>query len=108
MSMRFFAVFMMVGLLAAFPAFALDLKEARNTGLIGETPQGYVVAIQETPEVIALAKEINAKRRQEYARISAENQQPVDVIARMAAEQIINNLKQGNLYQDADGQWKRR
>lgn len=108
MNMRFFSVLMIVGFFAAFPAFALDLKEARNAGLIGETPQGYVVAIQETPEVIALAKEINAKRHQEYARISAENQQPVDVVARLAAEQIINNLKQGNLYQDAAGHWKRR
>ena len=108
MNMRFLTFFMVLGLLAAFPAFALDLHEARDSGLIGEKMNGYVAAVQEKPEIQALVAEINAKRRQEYARISGENRQPVDVVAKLAAEQIINNLKKGNLYQAADGSWKRR
>lgn len=108
MNMRFLTVLSVFSLLAAFPAFALDLQGARGAGLIGEKQNGYVAAIEETPEVIALVAEINTKRSQEYARISGENQQPVDVVARLAAEQIINNLKQGNLYQDPDGRWVKR
>ena len=90
------------------PAYALDLHEARASGQVGEKLNGYVSALKDTADVQALVAEINAKRKQEYARISAENSQPVDVVAKLAAEQIINGLEPGVFYQAADGSWKKR
>ncbi len=94
--------------LLALPAFALDLQSARSSGLVGEKLDGYVAAMQETAEAKALVAEVNARRQQEYARISAQNTQPVDVVARLAAEQIINKLGPGSYYQAPGGGWQKR
>jgi len=90
------------------PAFALDLHQARNAGIVGEKLDGYVAVLKSTPEVEALVNDVNSKRRQEYARISKQNNQPVEIVAKLAAQQIIPGLESGNLYQGADGVWKKR
>jgi len=107
MQLRFLTILALL-LMLALPAYALDLHDARNAGLIGETPEGYVEAIRKGEEVIALVNEINDKREQEYIRISKENGQPVAVVGKIAAEKIINNLEPGNYYQGPDGEWKKR
>lgn len=98
----------LVTFMAASPAFALSLHEARADGILGEKKDGYVAVLKSSAEANALAKEINDKRREEYARISKENGQPVSVVAKVAAEQIINSLDSGAQYQDAGGNWKKR
>lgn len=108
MNKRFFTVLALLGALVALPAFALDLHEARSSGMVGEKLDGYTAALKETAEVKALVAEVNAKRRQEYVRISKENGQTVDVVAKLAAAQIINGLGDGSHYQAPDGSWKTR
>lgn len=78
----------------AMPAFALDLKTARSSGVVAETPEGYIKAVKSSPEVDALVTEVNAKRRAEYERISKQNGQPVDVVGKLAAPQIAKTLGQ--------------
>ena len=90
--------------LLSFPALAMDLQGARAQGLVGEKLDGYVQAIDGSAQT--LVDEVNAKRKAEYARISAENGQPVSVVAKIAAEQIISNLPSGAKYQGAEGSWK--
>ncbi len=108
MKSGFLTVLAVLGTLIAFPAFALELHQARSSGMIGEKLDGYAAAIKASPEVNALVADVNAKRKQEYARISKENGQPVDVVAKLAAAQIINALESGSPYQDANGNWKTR
>jgi len=108
MKPRLLTILTLLGALLAFPAFALDLQQARNSGMVGEKLDGYVAALQATPEVNTLVTEVNAKRKQEYARISAENGQPITIVAKLAAEQIINKLPAGARYQSPDGGWKTR
>ncbi len=106
MKSGFFCVIVILGLLTALPAFALDLHQARGAGILGEKPDGYVEVLKKSPEAEALADEVNQKRLQEYTRISKQNDQPVDVVAKIAAEKIINGLKPGEYYQDTSGDWK--
>jgi uncharacterized protein len=108
MKSRLLPLLVLIGIFAAVPAFALDLQSARAQGTVGEKLDGYVAALQQTPEVAALVADVNAKRKQEYARISKEKGQPVDVIAKLAAEEIINGLAPGSSYQGTDGGWKKR
>ena len=108
MKLHFLTVLALACMMLSTAAFALDLHAARDAGLVGETLDGYVAALKETPDVQALVDEVNEKRRQEYARISAANGQPVAIVARLAAEQIINRLDTGAYYQDADGEWQVR
>jgi uncharacterized protein YdbL (DUF1318 family) len=92
--------------LLSLPAMAMDLQGARSQGLVGERLDGYVQAIDASAQ--GLVDEVNAKRKAEYARISKENGQPVAVVAKIAAEQIIANLPAGAKYQDSSGNWKTR
>jgi uncharacterized protein YdbL (DUF1318 family) len=92
--------------MAASPAFALTLHEARAAGVLGEKKDGYVAVLKKSADADALAKDVNDKRLQEYTRISKEKGQPVDVVASLAAEQIVNTLGSGEHYQDASGSWK--
>jgi uncharacterized protein YdbL (DUF1318 family) len=93
-------------LMMAFPAYALDLAAARSQQMVGEGSSGYIVPLAKSKEVVELATDINAKRKMEYMRISKENGQPVDVVAKLAAQQIIQGLPKGAQYQGADGSWK--
>lgn len=90
------------------PAFALDLNEARAQGIVGEQRDGYVAVIKPSAEAQALANEINARRKEEYARISKANGQAVNVVATLAAQQIIQKLSTGSLYQDSNGAWVKK
>ena len=80
----------------ASSAFALDLHTARSSGVVAELPTGYVKAVKPSAEVDALVKEVNAKRRAEYTRISKENGQTVDVVGTLAAPQIAKGIAAGN------------
>jgi hypothetical protein len=108
MKIRFVTLIALCGMLLASPALALGLQEARGTGQVGEKTDGYVAAIKSTPEANALVADVNAKRKQEYARISKQNGQPIDVVAKLAAQEIITNLASGSSYQGQDGSWKKR
>lgn len=108
MKLRHFGTLFALIMLLAAPAYALDLQEARASGSVGEKLDGYITARSDAADVQALVEDINAKRREEYTRISKENSQPVDVVAKLAAAQIINGLAPGVYYQAPDGGWKKR
>lgn len=108
MKARFVTTLTLMALLVALPAWALSLQEARSSGMVGEKLDGYVAALKNTPEVSSLVTEVNARRKQEYARISSQNGQPVDVVAKLAAQEVINKLPKGSSYQSPDGGWKKR
>lgn len=82
-------------LILSNPVMALDLQQARAQGIIAEQPDGYVRVLKDSPEATKLASEVNAARRQEYKRISSENGQAVDVVAKIAAETIARKLSAG-------------
>ncbi len=101
------AVFAVVALLAV-PAWALELHDARAQGLIGERADGYVEGLSNAGGVSELVTDVNSKRKTEYARIAKEKNQPVDVVAKLAAQQIISGLEAGASYKDDNGAWKKR
>ena len=107
MKLRILGLLVAAGVMAivANPAFAMDLASARASGVVGEKADGYVAVIKSSDEADALAAEVNARRKAEYAKISAANSQPVAVVAKLAAEQIIGKLDSGSMYQNAKGAW---
>lgn len=103
----FLATFALVALLSA-QAFAMELSTARANGYVGEKTDGYVDVVKAQSGVAEMVADINAKRRAEYQRISRENGQPLSVVGKLAAEQIINGLPSGALYQSTDGSWRKK
>lgn len=104
----FLSALVLAVLLAATQALALDLNQARRDGLVGEKTDGYVAVVQQAPGVAGLVVDINTRRKAEYERISKQNKQPLDVVGKLAAEQIINGLPKGSLYQAPGGGWQKK
>jgi uncharacterized protein YdbL (DUF1318 family) len=93
---------------ASNAAWAIDLSQARAQGVVGENKVGYVEKLGGGADVAAMVADVNAKRLAEYKRISAENGQSVDVVAKLAANQIVGGLPSGAKYQDANGNWQKK
>ena len=98
-----------LALAVALPALALDLDEARTKGLLGERADGYVGVVPESvsPEVVALAEEINAKRRAHYEEIAKRNGAPVEAVAALAGQKLVQNAPSGQWVQ-MNGGWKKK
>ena len=87
----------------------LSLRGAKQQGLVGEQPDGYVGAVRSaSPEVAALIKDINARRRAEYQRIAAQNQIALSDVAKVSGQKLINRTASGNYVRDAQGNWKKK
>lgn len=95
-------------MLISTAAYALTLQEAKDKGLVGERTTGYIGAVKETPEVKALVKEINDKRKAAYMAISQENNQALEVVETLAAKKLYKKLAPGEYYESADGDWKQK
>ena len=65
---------LLLGLLSATSAYALNLDQAKQQGMVCELPTGYLKATGGAGnEVKAMVQNINTKRQAEYARIAKEN-----------------------------------
>lgn len=95
---------------SAGDAIASELDDAKNAGLIGERPDGYVAAVAQDPpaNIEALVAEINDKRRLAYAKISSSQKVPVEQVAALAAEKIKAQAPAGHYFMTADGQWTQK
>src|SRR5690606_17604251 len=72
---RFIRLLAVLLALAAAPAWAITLDEAKAQGLVGEKVDGYVAAVAAAvpAEVQALIESTNAGRRQVYADLARRN-----------------------------------
>lgn len=89
-------------------ALALDLGQAKATGLVGEQPDGYLGVVQATPAAVELAADINQQRREAYARIAKQNGVTIEQVARLAGEKAINRTPPGGMIRTPDGRWIRK
>jgi len=103
------AIALLGALALATPARALDLEAARHQGLLGEQADGYVgvVAANPSPEVVALAGQVNAKRRAHYAEIASRNGTPVEAVAALAGKKLIEAAPSGQWVKPA-GDWVKK
>ena len=90
-------------------AAASPLEDAKKAGLVGEQPDGYVglVTGNATPDVVALVRDINAKRRIAYLDISKQKGTPVEDVAAVAAEKVFARAQPGD-YLLVNGNWVRK
>ena len=98
--------FVVMALLAAVPALALDLETAKQQGVVGEQTDGFVgaVAAAPSPEVAALVADVNRKRRASYEQIAQNTGATVDEVAKLAAQKLIGRAPSGAWIRDG-GQW---
>lgn len=94
-------------LLLAAAGHAIDLDEAKRTGLVGETAEGYVGLVNPAApaEVRALVDDVNARRRTEYQRIARDNGIELEQVEALAARKAIEKTAPG-AWVRIDGTWR--
>lgn len=89
-------------------AWALTLNEARTQGRVGETLNGYLVALQTDAETQALVSEINKARSASYQQLAESNNTPPEEVAKMAGQKLVARAKPGEYVQGINGKWLRK
>lgn len=94
----------------AHSAFAIDLDSAKDRGLVGETPSGYLASPKDspTPEVLILIKDINGKRKLKFNEVAKKQGISVESVAKIFAEKAAAKTKSGHFVQNSSGQWVKR
>ena len=95
-------------LLAAAPALALDLDQARNQGAVGERADGLVGAVSTAADVAQLVQSINDARMDDYRKIAAQQGTKVDAVQAIAGQKQVEKARANGWYfMDASGSWKK-
>ncbi|MDF3828969.1 YdbL family protein [Pseudocitrobacter sp. 2023EL-00150] len=89
-------------------AMALTLNEARQQGRVGETQSGYIAALKQDKETMALVQNINQARSQSYQQLAETNNIPVDDVAKLAGKKLIAKAQPGEYVQGLNGKWVRK
>ena len=94
------------GMLLVFSsAWALDIGEAKDRGLVGETPSGYLAAVKSPDDATKnLIKDVNNKRKAHYQKISKSNGTSVNAVEAVAGKKAIEITKPGHFIQ-INGKW---
>lgn len=89
---------LVVLLLLAGSAQALELSELKADGVVGERADGYLGLVE--PEVAAdvaeLVADINSRRKAEYQRIAAENELPLEKVEALAGKKTLGKTEAGH------------
>ncbi|MFA1285541.1 YdbL family protein [Citrobacter telavivensis] len=89
-------------------ALALTLNEARTEGRVGETYSGYLVALKQDAQTQALVNDINKARSVSYQQLAESHNLPVDEVAKMAGQKLVERAKPGEYVQGINGKWLRK
>ena len=95
---------MFAGMLFCSAAFALELDTAKDTGLVGEQENGYLGAIVDKADVLALITDINAKRKAKYMELASKNNITLEQVEKLAAQKAYQKTESGH-YLRQDGEW---
>ncbi len=115
MSLRTFIATCALGAcLSATPAWALDLNsamqglaQAKNTGQLGERPDGYLGVINNQGNADEIARLINAARKAEYQNLARNNNLQLADVETMAGKKTIEKTVSGH-YIMVNGKWLKK
>lgn len=97
-------------LLTAFlvlPSWGMTLDEAKQQGMLGERPDGYLGTVTQSTdtEVLDLMKEINQKRREIYQTIADKNGTALSTVEALAGEKALKQTPSGQYILLPSGEW---
>ncbi len=104
-------LFVALGLLMLLNnAWAIDIQDAKEQGLIGEANSGYIAAVRSpaSAEVRALIADVNGKRKAAFESTAQKTGATVAQVANRFYELAVQKTKPGHYYQDAGGRWQKK
>ena len=104
----FLTIFTTCLLLIAQPAYSIDLQTAKEQGLVGETPSGYLAAVKSpSAEITALIESVNSQRKLKYQEIATRNNTSLEAVEQLAGKKAIEKSAPGS-YIKAGGSWQQK
>ena len=95
--------------MAATAQRAPGYEQARESGAVGEQVDGYLgFPASPSPQVQAIASDINIKRKAVYTKQAAATGSTVEEFAFTAGCNLIAKTAPGEKYQAPDGSWQTR
>ncbi len=91
-------------------AWAIDIRDAKAQGLVGEANTGYIAAVKSpaSAEVRALLADVNAKRKAQFEATARKTGTRTDQVAYRFYELAVQKTAPGGHYQDSSGRWKKK
>lgn len=99
-------VLIILSVLFSASLWALDIKDAKSTGLVGETEKGYIHAVSSSAsaDVKALIATINKQRKAKYEKIAKDNGIDLSSVEVRAGKVTIEKTSAGQ-YVQINGKW---
>jgi len=104
-------VFAAIGLLLLLQnAWAIDIRDAKAQGLVGEANTGYIAAVTSpaSAEVRALIADVNRKRKARFDNTAQKTGTTGAQVANRFYELAVQKTAPGHYYQDSNGRWKKK
>ena len=88
-------------------AFGITLHQAKQQGILGERPDGYlgIATPPASPDIVKLMKNINRKRRDVYQGIAKKNGTALSAVESLAGKKAIAKTPSGQLIMQPNGTW---
>ncbi|WP_166268901.1 YdbL family protein [Marinobacter caseinilyticus] len=102
---------LVLALSLSLPALAMSLDDAKNRldqakqqGIVGETPTGYLDVVKPTGQARDIVEAINKARREEYARIATKHGIAVSKVEAVAGQKAMDRTPSGQFIL-INGEW---
>jgi uncharacterized protein YdbL (DUF1318 family) len=107
---RLGAIVLIVLGVAISPAGAQSLDALKASGVVGEKIDGFVGVVDAGApgNVRALVDQINEERRARYAEIAQKQGAPIDAVAKIAGQKLVERTPAGQYVMGADGAWRQK
>ncbi len=92
----------------AFSAWAISIDQAKQQGLVGEMPNGYLGVVVASSEASSLVEMVNKKRKDIYLNLARKNKITMQQMTKLAGEKAIGKTQSGHFIKNASGQWVKK
>lgn len=108
------AIIALLSTVLSFSAFALNLEQAIDSlsqakaqGIVGEQADGYLGVVKNEDNASEIAQLINQARKEQYQKVSAESNVPLNEVEKKAGSKAQEKTPAGQ-YIKRQGQWLKK
>jgi hypothetical protein len=99
---------LVVAICMSFSVSAISLDQAKQRGLVGEMPDGYLGVVVANNNVNTLVATVNKKRKDIYINLARKNKITLQQISQLAGDKSIAKTKAGHFIKNASGNWVKK
>jgi uncharacterized protein YdbL (DUF1318 family) len=103
-------IFLLIMSLGISLALAGALDQPKADGMIGEQANGYLGLVRQDvpPDIKALVRDVNAKRKARYQSIAQKQSVPLSEVEKVGGTTAIDRTMRGNYIKDNSGRWRKK